>query len=123
MLSCSVEVLSHTPMCGAAKAHSWEEIADNNSPLAQPVIVIYERIVLICIKWLLLRLLLLEFDFEKKELFSLLNADFVMLIVFFVQVTRYLKHPTAFLLHIKWCLLFPLCSALTSPLALPSTSL
>lgn len=73
--------------------------------------MIYERIVLIYIKWLLLRLLLLESDFEKKKLFSLLTADFVTLIVFFVQVTRYLKHPTAFLLQIKWCLLFLLVQA------------
>lgn len=73
--------------------------------------MIYERFVLIYIKWLLLRLLLLEFDFEKKKLFSLCNADFVMLIVSFVQVTQDLKHPTAFLLQIKWCLLFPLAQA------------
>lgn len=63
--------------------------------------MIYGRIVLIYIKWLLLRLLLLEFDFEKKKLFSLLTADFIMLIVFSGRVTWYLKHPTAFLLQIK----------------------
>lgn len=106
------ELFCHTHPCAAQpKLHSWEEITDNESPLAQTVFVIYERIVLIYIKWFLLRLLLLEFDFEKKKLFSLLNADFEMLIAFFVQVARYLKHPTAFLLQIKWCLLFPLVQA------------
>lgn len=110
--------LCHTQPCvPQPEHHSWEGTADNESPLAQPVIVIYEIIVLIYIKWLLLRLLL-EFDFEKKKLFSLHNADFVMLIVFLVQVTWYLKHPTAFLLQIKWCLLFPLAQAW--PLLLPS---
>lgn len=63
--------------------------------------MIYGRIVLIYIKWLLLRLLLLEFDFEKKKLFSLLTAGLIMLIVFSGQVTQYLKHSTAFLLQIK----------------------
>lgn len=83
------------------KKSSWEEIADNESPLAQALIVSYGRIVLIYMKWLLLRLLLLEFDFEKKKLLFLLTADFIMPFVFFGQVTQYLKHPAACLLQIK----------------------
>lgn len=101
-----------TRLCLAEpKLRSWEEIADNESPLAQLVIVIYGRVVLIYIKWLLLRLLLLEFDFEKKKLFCLLTSDFIMLIVFSSWVTWYLKHPAAFLLQIKRYLLFPLVQA------------
>lgn len=78
-----------------------EEAADNGSPLAEPVIVIYGRIVLICMKWLLLRLLLLELDFEKKKLFCLRTADFILRIVLCGRVSQYLKHPTAFLPQIK----------------------
>jgi len=87
--------------CTEPRDRSWEEAADNESPLARLVLVLYGRVVLIYIKWLLLRLLPLEFDFEKKKLFSLLTADFIMLIVFSGQVTWYLKHPAAFLLQIK----------------------
>lgn len=59
-------------------------------------------------KWLLLGLLLLEFDFEKKKLFFVLTADFIMPFVFFGQVTRYLKHPAASLLQINTAFCFHL---------------
>lgn len=90
------------------KKSSREETTDNESPPAQVLIVMYGRNVLIYMKWLLLRLLLLEFDFEKKKIFFLLTANFIMPFVFFGQVTRYLKHPAASLLQINSAFCFPL---------------
>lgn len=56
--------------------------------------------------------------FWKEEI--ILPPYFIMLIVFSGQVTQYLKHPTAFPLQIKRCLLFPLVQAW--PLLLPPSA-
>lgn len=104
------------------KDSSREEIADNESPLAQALIVMYGRIVLIYMKCLLLRLLLLEFDFEKKKIIlpSYCRLHNAFCILWSGHSVPAASH--CFLAADKVVPFVSPCPGLTPPFTLPSTT-